>query len=544
MADRFGRRYDRNLDGRPDLPNSFTYVNPGRYEVRLAAYVNLIGVTPADMAYTWTIVGPDTVIQLPTTGQWPSVWLREGNYSAAVTVQLSDGRTGSARETIRVHDILIVAMGDSLATGEGNPEKPAIWEGISAPGGGLGLRGRRDPSTPADWANGGPDGDRPRLTAAGSLPPANELHSRAHRSTHSGAAQFAMRLEAADPHSSVTFVCLAATGARTDDLFTVDRSGQNKALGPGPPLPAQLDELHAIAGSRPVDILILAIGFNDARGIDLVGELLKSEIRCIDPLRLLAAYPTRRAWSAATVRDLDALVDAREVHWYKGKEPGDRRKIIDQDVSVIYKVAEAAEAGLASARGEIERVGQAVAKDPILARADVFLLEYPDLTRDANGATAPAILDDLVPMLRVNRRELDLAREQLVRPLNDALRQAADHRGWTYADGIFDSFGSHGYAAEDTWFVRAKESEQVQGPILSPMGYLRGEIAPGMLHPNKRGHQAIAEELLRTCGPRMTRPYREGGLASTRERQPAPRPLAAKGAMRQRTPVNQRQDSR
>ena len=37
MAERFGPGYDLNRDGRPDLPNSHEYVNPQRYEVRLAA---------------------------------------------------------------------------------------------------------------------------------------------------------------------------------------------------------------------------------------------------------------------------------------------------------------------------------------------------------------------------------------------------------------------------------------------------------------------------------------------------------------------------
>jgi hypothetical protein len=37
MADRFGPGYDRNHDGRPDLPNSYEYVDPGCYEVELTA---------------------------------------------------------------------------------------------------------------------------------------------------------------------------------------------------------------------------------------------------------------------------------------------------------------------------------------------------------------------------------------------------------------------------------------------------------------------------------------------------------------------------
>jgi hypothetical protein len=135
-------------------------------------------------------------------------------------------------------------------------------------------------------------------------------------------------------------------------------------------------------------------------------------------------------------------------------------------------------------------------------RAEVGLLEYPDLTRDGNGLTAMVILDDLVRGLRVNRRELDLARERLLQPLNAMLRETADRLGWTLVGGVFDAFREHGYAAKETWFIRAKESEDLQGPRLSPLGYLRGEITPGMLHPNHRGHQVIADRPIRSLGRR------------------------------------------
>src|SRR5262249_10554458 len=156
------------------------------------------------------------------------------------------------------------------------------------------------------------------------------LHARAHRSTCSAPAQLAMRLEAEDPHTSVTFLCLAATGARTDDLFNVDRSDQNKALGPGPPLPAQLDELHAIIGSRSADVLVLAIGFNDARTLELLGERMRREIRCIDPLRLLAAFPTHKDSAAAAAPDIEALVDPAERPWLNKLDPESRRAVLDQ----------------------------------------------------------------------------------------------------------------------------------------------------------------------------------------------------------------------
>jgi hypothetical protein len=93
---------------------------------------------------------------------------------------------------------------------------------------------------------------------------------------------------------------------------------------------------------------------------------------------------------------------------------------------------------------------------------------------------------------------LDLARERLLRPLNEVLDEAARRHGWSFTAGIFEAFGTHGYAAEDTWFVRVKESEEIQGPRLMPVGYLRGEIAPGMLHPNNRRYELIADYLLRS----------------------------------------------
>jgi lysophospholipase L1-like esterase len=502
MAERFGPGYDRNDDGRPDLPNSLEYVNPGRYEVELVAHADTVGSAVDAGACDWTVVGRAEVITLRAAGPRSTVRLPEGTYTVTVTVKLADGRIGSARETIRVKDILIVALGDSLATGEGNPERPARWGGSGTSRKGSAILGRLDPMEPAHWASGGPGGDRPRMTCKGILPPVDLLHARAHRSTYSGPAQFAMRMEAADPHTSVTFVCLAATGTHIDDLFRTDRSNRNHALGPGPPLPAQLDELHAIIGSRPVDFLILAVGFNDAGSIELLGELIRREIGYVAPIRLLAAYPARRDWAAAAMRSADELMDAGELRRLKELEPGAQREAVARDIALIYDLAESAANGLAVARGQVDRLSRAVAQDPLLARVEVGLLEYPDLTRDGNGVTAAAILDDLVPGLRVNRRELDLARERLLRPLNSMLREAADRHGWTFVRGIFDAFRDHGYAAKETWFVRAKESEDLQGPRLSPLGYLRGEITPGMLHPNHRGHQVIADRLIRSLGRR------------------------------------------
>jgi hypothetical protein len=446
MAERFGPRFDRNQDRRPDMPNSFEYVNPGRYEVRLAACVGPGGsvVEKAGMSCDWTIDGNNQFIGIRADGPNTTVCLPQGTYAVTVNISLPDGRTGSARDSIRVKDLFIVALGDSLATGEGNPEEPAQWGAEGTIAGVNALRGRLDPPAPARWADGGPGGDRPRTSRSGVLPPTNALHVRAHRSTGSGPAQFAMRLEAEDFHTSVTFVCVAATGTRVADLFATDRSGRNEALGPGPELPPQLDELHAIAGSRPLVVLILAVGLNDARTFELLGELIKRDVRCVRPLHLLENHSTREDWSVAADRDIEALIDPCERSSFGTIGTDARRKLVDQNAGLIYDLSDIADDGLAGARDQLERLTSAVTRDPILAGATVCVLEYPDPTGHDDGATAAAILDDLVPGLRVNRRELDLVRERLLQPLNGLLHAMADRQGWLFTSGIFASFRHHG----------------------------------------------------------------------------------------------------
>jgi hypothetical protein len=90
------------------------------------------------------------------------------------------------------------------------------------------------------------------------------------------------------------------------------------------------------------------------------------------------------------------------------------------------------------------------------------------------------------------------------------LHDVAGSQSWTCVDGIFASFESHGYAATDTWFVTAKESEELQGPRLTPVGYLCGGFAPGILHPNRHGHQVIADRLYRRLAAGRTSPLGRG----------------------------------
>src|SRR5262249_36237895 len=160
----------------------------------------------------------------------------QGSYHVTLTVTGQDGGTASVTQTIEMKDYLIFSLGDSSASGEGNPDIPQQYDAFG------------------------------RLTAA----PRWE-DQRAHRSAFAGPAQAALAIEDTDPHSSVTFVSLAASGAQIEGgldghgfasggLLT-PYDGTESPTAPGhAPLPPQVEEMFRIANGRPIDALIVNIG--------------------------------------------------------------------------------------------------------------------------------------------------------------------------------------------------------------------------------------------------------------------------------------------
>lgn len=185
-------------------------------------------------SYRWTIGGKEAPFKLTEDCQF-RFGFPEGAYQVGFEVTTPRG-TSTSSATVVVQDWLIVSLGDSVASGEGNPDVPA-------------KRGRG-----AKWAN-----------------------RRCHRSSKAGTAQAALRLEQDDPTTSVTFVHLACSGATIEKEPTI-KEGPEKVLIPHPEgalprnanesppqnkLPPQVDELAKVAAVRPVDAVLLSIGAND-----------------------------------------------------------------------------------------------------------------------------------------------------------------------------------------------------------------------------------------------------------------------------------------
>lgn len=492
IGDQFGGDADRN--GIIDLPNTRQYVFnrvspcPGdcpepRFTIHLEASLPnpgglVLGSLPI-LSYRWIISGGG----LPASAVYwrldPNldVALPEGEYRVELRllIRIPWGTITTRTVTdVRVEDLLVVAIGDSYASGEGNPER------------------RRGDGSPAVWAQGG--------SAV-----ADQANAAAHRSTVAWPARVALAMELADRHTSVTFVSLAATGASIDAGLL---NPQAAAL----PV-AQIDALAELVGERRIDLLLIQVGGNDIGFSRVVRGLVDA-----DPLFDPVCYH----------REVANVFDAaRDGDWRRGVAvtfalPFDWGCRVDSSPGPQYP-------GLDGLPAAFDRLAASLQRfDP----GRVALVSYPDPTGlDAFGTTCREIVGDATPPFRfheIDEEEQAAAIEQVLRPLNEVLAATAARLGWVYVGGVAEAFAAgHGYCApwpdytaggdllagplafpdawyrnpgrlsppalsggaEVTWYRTAEQSATLQGPAAP-------HATSGTLHPNEIGHAAIARRVL------------------------------------------------
>lgn len=154
-------------------------------------------------------------------------WSRVENAGSAL-IHVSTP-AGDASQTLSVRDILVVGMGDSFASGEGNPDEPARlsgWPGF--PHAYIPLKAE------ADWSS---EATFPRRDAGDwdTRPAAAKWNDRkCHRSLYSAQLRSALQIALADPnqHTAVTFMGFACSGAEVSEgiLF---RYGGKEDIDPG-----------------------------------------------------------------------------------------------------------------------------------------------------------------------------------------------------------------------------------------------------------------------------------------------------------------------
>ncbi len=232
---------DSNGDGRPDdyIDGNRTADVPadGKYDVKLNACGN------SATSYTWAMSSPDGGNETvgPIADCQTTVRLAEGPWNVTLTITpASGGPPVSAGQTIQVRNYLIVSLGDSFASGEGNPDKVFVDN-----------HGGGHPT----WQMADCD-----------------------RSAYAAPAITALRLEKASAQSSVTFIHLACSGA----TVTHGMLGKYKGVkSDGHTNPVQVKQAASLTHGQRADIVTVSMGGNDIGFSDIIKKCL-FHVSCYD----------------------------------------------------------------------------------------------------------------------------------------------------------------------------------------------------------------------------------------------------------------------
>lgn len=360
-------------------------VRSGPWEVDF----RLLGKACAEGArYSWTVDGKPAAMQPHGECAFRHRFPAEGGYTVGLSADV-EGRKLTDSRRIQVQDLLIVSIGDSVASGEGAPEE-------------------------GGWQS-----------------------ERCHRSALAGPALAARKIEEDDPHTSVTFVHLACSGAEVRRGLLGGYAG---AVPPEnePPLPPQVEQLEQVARRRKVDAVLLSIGANDIHFSEFVAF-------CANPLRI-AGDCFERTYT---------------------KLGGDGTKSAAQVATGFVDELPTLYGELAGALGGI------------VPASRVHVVEYFDPTRDADGEPCGHILD-------IQRPNVVRAERLLLEPLNAAVAKAAAQHHWDEVRGVAALFRGHGYCTHDERWVSSLWDS------LQRLGGLRGRHR-GTLHPNERGYEETSK---------------------------------------------------
>ncbi len=261
-----------------------SYLTPTDHSI----VVRLAGPIPVGATCAWSFDDGDG----PQTSTFDcaepiNLRVRYGRTTVA-TVDVSSSEGGQRVSTeIAVRDIFIAGLGDSIASGEGNPDRP-----VSLSDEGFCFRSYLGTASSQYYRpsragyKGGRACEAPDTLQVWQKQSALWLNSACHRSLYSYQTRTALALAVQYPHIAVTYLPLACTGATiADGLFGSQRAREclptksaNTCSGS---VNGQLTELReAVAAAqrrqpdRKLDLVLLSIGANDIYFSGLVADVI------------------------------------------------------------------------------------------------------------------------------------------------------------------------------------------------------------------------------------------------------------------------------
>jgi hypothetical protein len=172
-------------------------------------------------------------------------------YPAGAWVKVEIGGRQVAEVSAQVRDLFIVGMGDSFASGEGNPDVPVRFSPDRAADYGVGSSDVRLDGYPARVGDWKVIGEKSFIQEN-----ARWQDQACHRSLYSHQLRAALQLAVEDPHRAVTFVGVACSGAET--VFGLFLRYKGHEWVPNPP---ELSQISAVAEAQ--------CGRRDARAHEL-----------------------------------------------------------------------------------------------------------------------------------------------------------------------------------------------------------------------------------------------------------------------------------
>lgn len=268
------------------------YITPAAHAVT----VQLGGAVPDGATCTWLIEDGSTPRNLEGDCRAPINLRVTYGITTTVMADVMDaaGMTQRVTGQIAVRDFFIAGLGDSIASGEGNPDRPvALSDGgfcfrrYGAASGQYYRPGR------AGFKGGGACENTPDTSSATALEwqrrSAQWFNAACHRSLYSYQTRTAIAIAVNNPHIAVTYLPLACTGATVGQgLLGSQRArecivGRN-ALNCSGSVPAQITELRDALNaarkrqpSRELDLVLLSVGANDIDFSGLVADVIVDE---------------------------------------------------------------------------------------------------------------------------------------------------------------------------------------------------------------------------------------------------------------------------
>lgn len=268
-----------------------SYLSPADHRIE----ARVTGAVDPEAQCSWTFEDGDSLPRSLTASCREPVNLRAvyGKPTIVVVdIAVPGGAPRRATTEILVQDLLIAGLGDSIAAGEGNPDRPVVLtdEGFCfrrfiASGrseffrpGRYGFKGDK-----ACDAGRGVDNDRAEWARLS----ARWMSAPCHRSLYGYQLRAALALAVENPRIAVTFLPLACTGATIETgLFAGQAArelncGANGSAACPSRVPGQLAQLRDLLAKaqktqpqRTLDLVFLTVGANDVDFSGLIADVI------------------------------------------------------------------------------------------------------------------------------------------------------------------------------------------------------------------------------------------------------------------------------